>query len=217
MKIVIQCSGKKKGEIWTVSGLNYVRVKFVSNPSCCRQAVPYELKNPDELIGNTRLTWRSYLVEYNKDGRNPDDLLRAGDLYDHPIYKKLVERYGWENTFILSAGWGLVRADYFIPYYDITFSRKVNPCQRRKTGDVFYDFNHLNTQINENVYFFGGVDYLPLYYTLTREIPAEKVIFHVSGKIPKENGYEYINCSVGQITNWHYKCVEEFLEGRLNL
>jgi hypothetical protein len=35
---------------------------------------------------------------------------------------RLVEKFGIEKVFILSAGWGLIRADFLTPNYDITFS-----------------------------------------------------------------------------------------------
>jgi hypothetical protein len=33
-----------------------------------------------------------------------------------------VDRFGLENVYVLSASWGLIRADFLTPYYDITFS-----------------------------------------------------------------------------------------------
>ena len=52
----------------------------------------------------------SYLIRYNRQGLNPDGLFRGAELYKPPVYRALVERSGWQNVFILSAGWGLIRS-----------------------------------------------------------------------------------------------------------
>ena len=54
--------------------------------------------------------------------------------------------------------------------YDITFSAPAEAWKRRTKRDSFSDFAHLTQSDicdNENPYFFGGRDYLPLYYALT--------------------------------------------------
>ncbi len=34
-----------------------------------------------------------------------------GNLYEPNVYQNLIDRFGWDNVFILSAGWGLVKAN----------------------------------------------------------------------------------------------------------
>ena len=49
---------------------------------------------------------RVVLQRYNAARSNPNCLLRAGDLYGPDVYRRLVDVFGWQNVFILSAGWG---------------------------------------------------------------------------------------------------------------
>ena len=54
------------------------------------------------------------LCEYNSVPRdNPHGLLPAWRLYENPIYELLANHCGSEHFYILSAGWGLIRADFF--------------------------------------------------------------------------------------------------------
>jgi len=179
--------------------------------------VPY--CRPDDPIPSSSRTWRQELLSYNQRGTNPDGLLRAADLYAHSVYRELVKEYGWANTFILSAGWGLVRADFLLPSYDITFSSQASACNRRRKSDRYDDFNHLSDyhgiHLEDTVYFCGSNDYLPLYYRLTRDLSGRKVIYHKAQSPPKEEGYVYIQYITRQSTNWHYTCAREFIQGKL--
>ena len=62
-------------------------------------------------------TWRKLLADYNKRNRdaNPLGLLKAWQLYRHKTYGQLVRQLGEENVYILSAGWGLLPANYLTP------------------------------------------------------------------------------------------------------
>ncbi len=216
MKVVIQCCATKNG-LAESFGVNGRRVKFVAHPEYYPEANAHDLFRPDDLIPSTQTTWREHLLTYNGRGDNPDRLLRAGSLYSPPTYRTLLHSVGAENLYILSAGWGLVRSDFLLPDYDITFSSQAKPWKRRTKRDVFCDFAHL-TQVdiarNEAVYFFGGKEYLPLYYRLTRSLFARKVVYFASTRIITEGAFEYIGYgSAG--TNWHYRCVSDFLAGRI--
>ena len=104
----------------------------------------------------TRMTsWRDVLREYNKDykaspDKNPHDLLPAWQLYSPPTYKL--------QLYILSAGWGLIRADFLTPNYDITFSsaRNVEKFKRRTRRATYRDFCLAPTVAAEPIVFFGG-------------------------------------------------------------
>lgn len=214
IKIVIQCAGSKfknAGRLTTPSG---EKVLFVAHPEmyiqqdkCCR---------PDDNMEDMDCTWRDYLKSYNQKGSNPNNLFPAGELYKHPIYKALVEKYGAQNVFILSAGWGLVRSDFLIPYYDITFSNQGKPHSKRRSRDRFEDFNQLcdgDIHPDETIYFFGGQAYLPLYRNLTQNITARKVIYHSQGSAYQLPGYiciPYRGCQ-----NWHYLCAQDFIADRI--
>ena len=215
MKVIIQCCASKRDRPWRWQGKP---VRFVAHPALYERSEVAVYFRPDDPIPGYPYTWRQGLVSYNETGKNPDDLCRAGDLYEPRAYRQLVDTCGWEHTYILSAGWGLVRADYLLPWYDITFAGRADPCQRRRKGDPYDDFNQLaeaDVDPEESICFFGGKDYLPLYYQLTRELPGRKLIYHTSKRLKKEEGYEYVEYVTARRTNWHYSCVEDFVAGRL--
>lgn len=214
MKIVIQCAGKKHenaGRLETTSG---EKILFVAHPEWyTHQDKCYR---PDDKREDTDSTWRDYLQSYNRKGSNPYNLLPAGELYKPPIYKALAKKYGGQNVYILSAGWGLVRSDYLLPYYNITFSNQSEPYSKRRPCDKFKDFNQLSDEIihpDETIYFLGGLSYLPLYLNLTKNITARKVIYHSQGSAYHLQGYECIH--YGSYTNWHYKCAQDFINDRI--
>ena len=174
------------------------------------------LCRPDDVMPEGSSTWRQHLVDYNNAGANPDRLLPAARLYSPPAYAQLLRSVGQDNLFVLSAGWGLVRADYLLPAYDITFAAAAERWQRRsKSRDRYHDFNHLfdaKLAREEVVYFFGGLDYLSLYYDLSAAIPARKVVYVAAVNVPKAEGFEYIDYG-SKGTNWHYRCVNDFVAG----
>ena len=216
MKIVIQCSANKKA-LAGYFALNGRRVRFVAHPEYCEQTKAHVLCRPDDLIPSTSMTWREHLLAYNACGDNPDRLLRSGSLYSPPAYQRLLNSVGSDNLFILSAGWGLIRSDFLLPDYDITFSSQAAPWKRRTKHDLFCDFVHLtqaNIACDETLYFFGGREYLPLYYKLTRCLVARKVVYYVSARFITCDGFVYIKYDSSG-TNWHYRCVSDFLNGRI--
>ena len=218
-KVVFQCSSRKHENLWTYEGQ---RIEFVAQPEQCGGSTGFLYSRPDDLIPNTNKTWRRELEDYSRrhsgTGDNPDDLLKAWELYKPKEYGLLVSRFGYKNVFILSAGWGLTRSDFLLPHYDITFSRRAKEAyKKRKKTDTYSDFNHLAKDIEQSdtIYFFGCNDYLPLYYHLTRDLPGTKIIFHKSEKPPQERGYKYCKYVTTQSQNWHYPCVRDFIDGKL--
>ena len=216
MKVVIQCSATKDETAGSFR-LNGRRVKFVAHPELHSESSDEVLFRPDDRIPSTSTTWRDHLLTYNRRGDNPDRLLRAADLYSPEIYRSLLHLVGTENFFILSAGWGLIKADFLVPDYDITFSLQAERWKRRTKRDEFCDFAQLtqaDLPIGEQIYFFGGKDYLPLYYRLTRTLVARKVIYFASARMPMNQDFEYIPYGTAGI-NWQYRCARHFIEGRI--
>jgi hypothetical protein len=214
MKLIIQCAGRKFDDTGRLTSPAGEKVLFAAHPE--RYTGSGKCERPDDFRATTGQTWREYLLDYNRAGKNPDRLYKAGALYQPPIYKRLTDQYGDENVFILSAGWGLVRADFYLPYYNITFSTQADPYCQRKVRDEFRDFNQLaeaNLQANEPIYFFGGQSYLPLYLRLMRDIKTRKVIYHSFGEGYLIDGYECI--PYRGFTNWHYVCAQDFIDGRI--
>ena len=217
MKLVIQCAGKKHEDAGRLKNASGQEVIFVAHPEKYVQSAPPSLcYRPDDDMVAGLSSWREYLAHYNRQGSNPDGLFRAADLYMPTVYQAMVERYGRQHVFILSAGWGLIRSDFWTPYYDITFSNQGKPWSKRRPRDRFDDFNQLSNggiSPDEAIYFFGGKDYLPLYYSLTQSISARKVIYHSQGYHGQRSGYEYI--SYRSYTNWHYSCAQDFMADRI--
>lgn len=219
-KIVFPCAGKKnpKAGVWEHGGK---KVIFVAQPEYCHDSAEVIYRRPDNTDKNWRQELESYNQRYKEMGKNPFGLCKAWELYQPEEYELLAKsKFGEKNVFILSAGWGLVRADYLLPYYDITFA-EVKPkdiYKKRREDDKYEDFNQLageDIKQSDAIYFFGLVKYLPLYYRLTHDLCGRRVVFHYSTTIPKENGYEYKQFSLPEGVSprrWHYECARRFIQ-----
>lgn len=221
MKIVIQCCATKYRAAGSFTSEGR-RVKFVADPKLYPPTSTDVGFRPDDRMPSSSMTWREHLLSYNRQGDNPDRLLQAGKLYRPPAYRKL-DSIEAEDLYILSAGWGLVRSAFLLPDYDITYSGSAEPWKRRtKKADTkkkdFKDFSQLTQACvgrDETVYFFGGKDYLPLYYRLMEGVVARKVIYFKSDKIPRDTAFDYIPYECRGSTNWHYSCVTDFLANKI--
>ena len=214
MIVVIQCAAGKQrhaGHLRTSEGRD---VMFVAQPDIAPRQRSRVWARPDDLADGRR-SWRTVLQEYNAaPGGNPLGLLPAWQLYTNPAYEILGERFAPDRLYILSAGWGLVRADYLTPNYDITFSkaRNVEAFKRRGHRERYADFR-LPSGIAEPIVFFGGRDYIPLFCRLTASAEGSRTVFY-AGSEPGAPG-----CTLQRFgepfTNWHYQCARAFLDGRL--
>ncbi len=214
MIVVIQCAaGKhhKAGHLRTVDGRN---VMFVAKPDAAPAGAIALFARPDD-VSDSGKSWRRVLQEYNAaPGDNPLRLLPAWRLYTNSTYRILVERFGPERLYILSAGWGLIRADFLTPNYDITFSKagNVEAFKRRSHQDVYEDFR-LSSGLGEPIVFFGGRDYLRLFCRLTGGTNAPRTVLHAAGRVCAPG------CTLRRygdpFTNWHYRCARDFAKGKL--
>ncbi|PIP84925.1 MAG: hypothetical protein COR54_01485 [Elusimicrobia bacterium CG22_combo_CG10-13_8_21_14_all_63_91] len=222
MKLVLQCAGAKQPNAGTfrVEGRP---VKFVMSPDRVlhEDSRNFSFCRPDYRIPESNLTWFEYLGTYNRSGSNPDRLLKACALYTDPAYAKALDvaKRGRAKVFILSAGWGLIRWDFLLPDYDITFSRAKNVKRYaiRSAKAPLPEFNQIaDSDPEEDIFFFGGKDYLNLFYRLTRNVPAEKTVFYYhTADLPREHGFNYTAFTPGNPdlrTNWQYECFESFLK-----
>ena len=145
MIVVIQCAARKAadaGHLRTQDGRN---VMFVANPDLAPPDDECIYARPDD-VADTGTSWRTVLRQYNENpGDNRLGLLPAWRLYRNPTYEILAERCGLDRLYILSAGWGLIPADFMTPNYDITFSaaRNVQKFKRRRRHDSYRDFRML--------------------------------------------------------------------------
>jgi len=220
MKVVIACAGSKDpgaGRL-TVSGKKIV---FVANPECYPARQGERAVRPDDK-------WCDELRGY-QEGKNPCGLYRAADLYtpNEPfcgLYRDLVAAFECKNVFLLSGGWGLIRADFLTPYYESTFStsrdikEKMPWACRDGSVETWPNFDYLqNAQItqNEPIHFFGGFDYLKVYCCLTKHLPGKKVVHYNSVKVDpdrlRRDGFvpeDYGRPKERQ--NWYYRAAKDF-------
>lgn len=216
MIIVIQCANKKQPDAGTLRTAEGNPVKFVARPDLAPDD-GYVHARPDDISDNGD-SWRARLERYNRSASgNPLGLLPACELYGNPVYLQLAEKVGRSRLFILSAGWGLIGANFLTPAYDITFSadaRGANLYKRRRKGDHFADFCMLSEDTTEPVLFLGGKNYLPLFLSLTRNIKTARIICYNSITPPDVPGCNLVRFETTCKTNWHYGCAKAFLAGK---
>ena len=112
----------------------------------------------------------------------------------------------------------MIKADFLTPYYDITFSQSAEPYKRRKKADRRYqDFRMLPDGTDEEMAFFGGKDYLPLFTKLTHGLQSKKTVFYNSMYPPQAPGCRLVRYETAKRMNWHYECANAFLTGAIKL
>jgi hypothetical protein len=213
MKIVIQCAAIKDHAAGTMKTNDGRAIVFVANPEIAPATINHVFARPDD-VAEDGWRWRDHVLGYNRQpGGNALGLLPAWRLYRNASYGKLVERVGTDKVFILSAGWGLIRADFLTPLYDITFSSRAEPFKRRKAGDAYDDLNMLELRDTEPVAFFGGKDYLPLFCRLTENYAGRRIAVFNSAREPRAHGVRLVRYYTATRTNWHYEAVDALLNG----
>ena len=179
--VVIQCAASKQPTASHFRRSDGRMVMFVANPQLAPASYDCTYARPDDLA-DTDISWRNELQRYNRDeSDNPLGLLPAWRLYQNPTYELLYRKYGPDGLYILSAGWGLLRADFLTPCYDITFSNagNVEKHQRRSKRDAYSDFCMLPDDTAKPVVFFGGKDYVGLFCELTARVQGPRHVFYI--------------------------------------
>ncbi len=217
MKIVIQCAATKAPEAGYMTTTSGKRVLFVAHPEKAPPGGELILARPDDVAMDGK-TWRKLLVDYNERTDNPLALSAAYRLYKDRSYQVLVDAYGVYNVFILSAGWGLISASFLTPAYDITFSYSADDYKRRSRREQYDDLCMLSQDVTDDVVFFGGKDYLPLFCHLTQNYRGQRHIFFNSARIPPEAACcNLIRYPTSTRTNWHYSCIKDFVAGKIGI
>ena len=201
-KVVMVCAGTKNDSFFT----SYPDENFVN------EAEQNFEHHPDDLIPGKKITWREYL-ENNQDDTN---LKMAFKLYlpikYRDIYSDLYKKFK-TNFYILSAGWGLVKSEFKLPKYDISFSASGN--KKRKVNinkpPIYNDFNQLEVSCEDDIVYVGGEKYLNLFYKLTQNLPNRKIIYYNTQTQPKANNgnYIYIRYIINYTTNWYYQLAKD--------
>lgn len=222
MLIVIQCAARKRKNAGHLVSKEGRKVMFVADPDRAPESESIVYRRPDDLQSSGR-SYRDVLVEYNRREReeNPLDLLPAWKLYEDPTYASLEETFGVENLYILSAGWGLIKAHFLTPNYDITFSKSIswegeNAYKRRSMDDSRYrDCSMIPRDVSSHVVFLGGKDYVPLFLDMTSEI-VRRTVFYNSCLPPSAPGCALVRYETRTRTNWHYECARALIDGTIS-
>ena len=215
--IVIQCAKSKKNHAGHLVNNDGRKVLFVARPEEAHAREGHIFARPDDDDG-TGVSWRNRLLEHNENSNNnPLGLLTAVELYRNATYERLARHYGHENLYILSAGWGLIAADFLTPAYDITFSNSAESCQRRRQRDIYCDFHMLPDDTSERVIFLGGKSYVELFCSLTGNVKGKRYVFHVSQGEPQAPKCFFKRFETTTRTNWHYECARALIEDRIGI
>ena len=213
MILVIQCAATKQPHAGHLRTRNGRDVVFVAKPKDAPAGGRELYARPDD-VSDTGKSWRTVLREYNAaPDSNPLGLHAAWQLYKDPTYRVLADHCGQDRLYILSAGWGLLRADFLTPNYDITFSRgrNVQPFKRRGKQEAYEDYG-LAPDAEEDIVFFGSYRYVPLFCELTATTKGQRTVFHAA------SGIEAPACTLRRYpksTNWQYRCAKDYAQGRL--
>jgi hypothetical protein len=213
MIVVIQCAASKRADAGSLRTADGQKVLFVADPGEAPPVRGQHHARPDDRAEDGR-TWREHLVAYNRSGSNPLHLSTAFELYENPAYRQLVKKLGVDNVFILSAGWGLIRADFLTPLYDITFSsavRKAAQWKQRRQTDIYDDLRQLPATSTGEIVFLGGKDYVPLFCELTSDVVGERIVFYNSDTPPRAPGCRLERFHTATRTNWHYECARSLM------
>lgn len=214
MIVAIQCASTKcpdAGRLRSDAGQD---VAFVANPELAPSNEGILWAHPDGASNGAGVSWRQRLVDLGPAEAKARGLFPAHQLYAPGAYRRLVEALGQEQVYILSAGWGLVRADFPLPAYDITFSAQADGYKRRRPRDVYQDFMQVEPDQAGPLVFLGGKDYLPLFKALALNLPMPKVVVFRSDPAdvaarPRVDGdWTYLPFRTDRKTNWHYAAAE---------
>jgi hypothetical protein len=221
---ILCCSSEKDGKTESKFYYKGKSYKFVASPRMVSQnGVTFQ--KPDDKIPDENRTWRDLVVNGQKDPSL--DLVEAYRLYKPDIFRDLYHEF--DNRFyIFSAGWGIIRANFKIPFYDITYSTdsKVPKYAMRKDNFGWKDIIHLNDDyLNEDygkfyrdaeVIVFAGSDYVePFFCDMAQSklyIPPKRIMIKYKSQnlIQRQDFvYEYYETDIN--TNWHYEAAKEFL------
>ncbi|MBN9890414.1 hypothetical protein [Salipiger abyssi] len=216
MIVVIQCAGSKRADAGSLSAPDGRPVRFVAHPELAPDDGEFYAR-PDDACGGGS-TWRDLLSAINQSGTaSPPNLLAAGTLYRPAVYQGLLEHVGREKLYILSAGWGLVRSDFQLPDYDITFSGQAERYKRRRKVDRYEDFSMLPRGSDEPILFFGSKDYLPLFRQLSADYRGQRIVLFRSAEPPDCPECVAVRYDTPRRTNWHYEAAESYIAGNLQL
>ena len=216
VSVVISCAASKRADAGHFMSDDGRKIVFVADPCRAPASSSVTYQRPDD-IAPSGCSYRDMLIAYNCDQRaeNPFGLLPALDLYRNEVYGGLAGKFGRERVFVLSAGWGLISADFLTPYYDITFSnsaRGEDAYKRRlRRASDYQDFCTIPKDTSDHVVFLGGKDYVPLFCSTTAGI-ARRTVFYNADTPPNAPGCALRRYETTTRMNWHYECAKALID-----
>jgi hypothetical protein len=78
--------------------------------------------------------------------------------------------------------------------------------KRRRKADRYEDFRMLPDETADEVLFFGGKGYMPLFCKLSAGVKSKRTVFYSSGHPPDAPGCVLAKFETTTRTNWHYEC-----------
>jgi hypothetical protein len=226
VKVVIQCAKGKDPAAPSIF-LNACPLCFVAIPSLggCNCRAPW-----DHITPALSRTFIDCVRDYN--GQKPPGLAcadvtlgigagaltPAADIYKRTIYRDLVATIGWDNVYILSAGWGLIRADDKIPPYNVTFSsdKWTPPSARITPAKRTCDSIRQKVPGNDEIHLFLTPKYLKYWIKCFHgQFGSRRVILHwrKCQKLPNiswpPNDIYWHSC--GNPRQWPYDAAKEWL------
>ncbi len=220
MRIIIQCAGYKNSAN-TFSTTDGKRVDFVGNPPKDHSSKTNIYRKPDAMSDNNSDSWRKRVHDYNEAGGNPLNFFPAYKLYRNKAYKGLVKKFDIDNVYILSACWGLIRADYLIPTYDLTFAWQPKRPYVKKIPKDYYPYKNMLPDNGKKIIYLGGIAYQKTFCTLTKSYRGEKVMFYHSKDYPKIlskfSGFTAKKHEMGHNRNWQYRCAQEIIDNEISV
>ena len=217
MIVVIQCANAKRAEAGCWRRDDGREVLFVADPELAPANLRYAYARPDDMADGGK-SWRECLLRYNEaPGDNPLGLLPAWQLYRNATYASLADRYGSDRLYILSAGWGLLAAEFLTPKYDITFNAQADRYKRRRKGDGYNDTSMLPEDTDEPVVLLVSKDYVRLACKLTERIRGQRYLFFNSTTVPDAPGCILKRYETTTRTNWQYECANALIEGKVGV
>ncbi|MFZ1662881.1 MAG: hypothetical protein WAT77_13060 [Paracoccaceae bacterium] len=214
---VMQCAKSKKTDGW-FRDQNNRKVSFVARPELAPPEDGVRFVHPDSVDEHS-VAWRKRVFDYNltfaETGQNPLGLYPAARLYQNECYGALAASVPSGRLYILSAGWGLVRSDYLLPNYDVSFSAApgVPPHARRRPSDEWRDFNMLDPMTTAPVIFIGGQTYFRPFANLTRNYQGMRTAYYNVAQMPMLSGIEWRRFDTSARTNWHYRLARMLASG----
>lgn len=195
IRTVVLCCSKRKKPSGTFCR-DGRRICFCADPSLAPADPRVRHVHPDDVDELSGQTWRDLVVAYN-DGTLASHLaprgtlLEAGRLYADAVYDRayrLNKKWGPRLPYyILSGGWGLIRASFKLPDYNVTFSReaaKKDPHALRKPQHRFKDINHLVEDLDsgelshDEIHLFAGRAYVDYFLSLVSAGSGVRVVHH---------------------------------------